>query len=295
MHATDLVSDLFATCEAEISRLLDGFEAAPTCTGLFDVGAVAEMVVLGYAVPGIEPLRNIVSGAAARWLRSGVLEDFCFSRVELSCYTAMLACLAQRSDTYSPGDMAVMKRLCEGRLIGRSEMPVLTQRLTAAYLTRCGIDADFGDLGRRDLAGMIDRRVLRARSDEYDLLNVIMCAQLLHLEPHAPHSRPSLFPHALLVQAIRSGNANWAPVLAYLCANWFSLKDGLRSASLRCLLENLPARGELLPAPRGAVIDSEYIGRAGRGLRIRSTLALAFSLCTPGDSYAENRASLAVC
>ncbi len=295
MQSIDLSSDLLATCQVETTRLLDGFEAAPSRSGLFDVGAVAEIVALGGVVPGIERIRKPVCNAAARWLRSGILEEFYFSRVELAYYTALLAYLAQRGETYSAADMSVIKRLCEGRLIGRSEMPVLTQRLIAAYLTRCGIDADFGDLGERDLARMIDKRVLRGRSDEYDILVVIMCAQLLHLEPQLARTRPSLYPQALLVQAIRSSNVNWLPVLAFLCANWFALEEGLRSAALACMLQNLPARGELLPAPQAAVIDSEYIGRAGRGLRIRSTLALAFSLCTPGDSYVEERAALAFC
>jgi len=276
-------------------RLLDAFETAPSRSGLFDVGAVAEMVALGDVVPGIDRVRKPVCNAAARWLRCGILEEFCFSRVELSYYTALLAWLAQSGDGYSAADMSVVKRLCEGRLVGRSEMPVLTQRLTAAYLTRCGIDADFGDLGERDLARMIDKRVLRGRSDEYDILVVIMCAQLLHLEPNLSRSRPSLFPQALLVQAVRSGNSNWLPVLAFLCAHWFALEEGLRSAALAYMLQNLPARGELLPAPQGAAIDSEYIGRAGRGLRIRSTLALAYSLCTPGDCYVEDPAALIIC
>ena len=294
MHSTDLVTELFATCEAETERLLASFEAAPSCSGLFDVGAVAEILALGDVVPGAERICKPVCDAAARWLNRGILEDLCFWRVELSYYAALLACLAQGGESYSPDDMTVMKRLSEGRLIGRSEMPVLTQRLTAAYLSRCGSNADFGDLGQRDLARMIDKRVLRGRSDEYDLLVVIMCAQLLHLEPHSFHTRPSLYPQTMLMQAIRSVNVNWLPVLAFVCDHWFSLENGLRDAAAECILQNLPAAGELLPAPQGAVIDSEYIGRAARGLRIRSTIALAFSLCTLGDSYARHHAGLAI-
>ena len=255
---------------------------------------IAEILALGDVVPGVECIRKPVCDAAARWLNQGILEDLCFWRVELSYYAALLAYLAQRGESYSPADMTVMKRLSEGRLIGRSEMPVLTQRLTAAYLSRCGSNADFGDLGQRDLARMIDKRVLRARTDEYDVLVVIMCAQLLNLEPDSFHTRPSLYPQAMLVQAIRSAHVNWVPVLAFLCAHWFSLEGGLRDAAAEFILGNLPARGELLPAPQGAVIDSEYIGRAVRGLRIRSTIALAFSLCTLGDSYAKHHAALAI-
>jgi hypothetical protein len=189
--------------------------------------------------------------------------------------------------------MAGLKRLCEGRLIGRGEMPVLTQKLTATYLTNCGIDADFGDLGKRDLARMVDKRVLRPRSDEYDLLVVLMCAQLFRLDPETNYSRPSLYPRALLVQAVRSGNTNWLAVLSFLCEQWFSLDTLLRDAAYQRMRATVPSRGELVPAPPGAGIDSEYIGRAGRGLRIRSTIALAYTLSTLGDSYDEDRANLA--
>ena len=274
-------------------RLLDGFDAAPTCSGLAQVGAVAEMVVLGDTVPGSEALREAVCDSAASWLRRGILEEFCISRVELTYHAALLAFLAQRARAYCPGDMAGLKRLCEGRLIGRGEMPVLTQTLTAAYLTRCGIDADFGDLGRRDLARMIDKRVLRPRSDEYDVLAVILYTQLVHLDPQSVHGRPALYPQALLVDAIRSANVNWLPVLTFLGTRSFAVDDRLQRAAFQSILQSLPARGELLPAPPGAGIDSEYIGRAGRGLRIRSTIALAYSLCALGDSHAEDRAPVA--
>jgi len=294
MQSTELISQLFSTCFAESLRLLEGFEAAPTSASLFDVGAVAEMVVLGEAIPGSELLQQAICDAAARWLRSGILEDLCMLRMEVLSHAALLAYLARRATDYSAADIAVIKRLCTGRLLGRSEMPVLTQQLTAAYFARCGIDSDFGDMGSRDLARIIDKRILRARSDEYDVMAVLLCAQLLQLEGHLICSRPTRYPRALLVQAIRTDNSNWVPVLAYACAHSFSLDEPLRGAALKYLLRNLPQPGELLPPPAGAGIDSEYIVQAGRGLRIRSTLALAFALCTLGDTYVEARASVAI-
>jgi hypothetical protein len=295
MQSTELVPDLLWTCRAETAGLVADFEAAPTCSGLFDIGAVAELLVLGDSIPEAEPLRQLVCGGASRWLRTDILEDLCFSRTELTYYVALLAYMAQRSNVNFAADMTMMRRLCEARLIGRSEMPVMTQHLTAAYLARCGVETDFGDLGRRDLVRMIDKRVLRLRSDEYDVLAVLMLAQLLRLDPGLVGRRPTLYPQVLLVQAIRSGNANWLPVLAFVCTRWFSLDHRLRNTALRALLENLPAQGELLPAPKASGIECEYIGKARHGLRIRSTIALVFSLCTPGDSHAEDRASFAIC
>jgi hypothetical protein len=294
MPSTDSVSGLFATCQTEIMRLLTAFADAPSRSGLADVGAVAELVVLGDRVPDTVDLRKPVCDAAARWLRSGLLEDLSVARVELMYHTALLCYLAQQSDTFEPADMVVMKRLCEGRIIGRSEMPVLTQQLVAAYLTRCGIATSFGDLGERDFTQMIDKRALRARSDEYDLLVLLMCAQLIRLGACPPEFRPALYPRLLLVQSMRSRNANWLPVLSFLCSRYFPVDDGLRRAALNRILLTLPAPGELLPAPQGAGIDSEFIGRAGRGLRIRSTLALIFALCAPGETNVHDRASFAV-
>lgn len=289
MSLTEFTAELLSTCQAELAHLLTAFENKPTSSGLSDAAAVAEVLVLGDDIPSAALLWQMLSDAAAGWLRLGLLEELCYSRVELIYPAVLLAYMARCGASFS-ADMTVMKRLCEGRLIGRSEVPVLTQHLIAAYFTRCGVDADFGDLGRRDLVKMIDKRALRARSDEYDVLVVLMCAQLLQLEGGSALERPTLYPQLLLTQAIRLGNTNWVPVLAFLCGRSFSLDDRLRSAAFESMIEAPPARGELLPIPRAAAIDREYIGRAGRGLRIRSTVALMLSLLTLGETHAEHRA-----
>jgi hypothetical protein len=231
-----------------------------------------------------------VSNAAAKWLRSGFLEDIAFCRVEFLYHTALLTYMARQGAGFCASDMAVMQRLCEGRLIGRSEMPVLSQKLIGAYFSRSGIDCDFGTLGRRNLQRMVDKRILRGRPDEYDILVLLMCAQLLHLEYSAGHEAPSLYPHVLLLEAIRCANMNWLAVLTFLCARWFGLPVPLRNAVWCGVSEHLPAEAELLPLPTCSRSDSAYIERAGRGLRIRSTVALLSSLYTLGDSYADARA-----
>jgi hypothetical protein len=288
MEITDLASELLSTCADEFAHLLADFDAAPSCSGMFDIATVGEILVLGNGVPETQALHQMASDSAARWLASGVLEDLCFSRVELTYATALLAFMAQSGAGHCETDMAGIKRLCEGRLIGRSEMPMLTQQLVGAYLSRCGVQTDFGEPGRRDLATMIDKRLLRARSDEYDLLVVLMCAQLLRLGACPPQAKPTLYPEALLTHVVRSKNENWLPVLAFLCAQFFSLSDGLRREAVTQMRASLPSPGKLLAAPQSAGIDSEYIGRAGRGLRIRSTVGLVLSLCTIGDFDAEN-------
>lgn len=288
MPSTELVTRLFSTCESELTRLISAFEDAPTSSGLSGVAAVAEVLVLASDIPFADRLQNILSDAATRWLRLGLLEELCYARVELVYPAVLLAYAARRSASYRAADIEVIQRLCEGRLIARSEVPVLTQRLIAAYLTHCGIETDFGDFGHRDLVKMVDKRALRARSDEYDMLVVLMYAQLLQLMGASALERPSLYPRLLLAQAVRSANENWLPVLVFLCSRWFPVEDGLRSAARNRITQILPAPGELLPAPRATDVDQEYISRTGRGLRIRSTVALIFALCTSGGSHAED-------
>jgi len=294
MPSTDLLAGLLFTCERELARLITAFEDAPSSSGLSGAAAVAEVLVLGEDIPFAESLQTMLSDAAARWLRLGMLEELCYARVELVYPAVLLAYLARRSASFRAQDGEVIQRLCEGRLIARSEVPVLTQRLIAAYLRRCGADVDFGEFGGRDLVKMVDKRALRARSDEYDMLVVLMCAQLLHLLGVSALERPGLYPQLLLAQAVRSANENWLPVLVFLCTRWFPAAAGLRNAALDRITEILPAPGDLLPAPRATDVDQEYIGRTGRGLRIRSTIALIFALCTSGGSLAEDLDCVAV-
>jgi hypothetical protein len=295
MHLTEVSNDLLSTCQSELVRLLDDFEAAPSGQGLSEVGAIAEVLTLSEPMHDPAPLTQMMRDAAARWLRSGALEELCFSRVELTNQVAILAFMAQRSADFSRTDMGIMKRLCDGGLVGRSEMPVLNQQLIAAYFSRCGAGNVFGHAGDRDLARLVDKRVLRARSDEYDLEVLLMCAQLLQLGLKDIRNKPCVYPRTLLVHAIRTQNANWVPVLTFLCAHWFRLEENLRNAALKSMLQHMPSRGELLPAPPSTKVDGEDIGRAGRGLRIRSTVALLTSLCTLGVTYVEDRACASVC
>ncbi len=285
MPFTDFVADLVATCHRATGALISDFEKDPTRSNLAAVASVAELAILGDDFPEAALVLQLFADRAALWLRSGLLEELCFMRADLACQSALLAYMAQTGAGHDPSDMLVLKRLCAGRLIGRSEIPVLSQRLLAAYLSRCGVETDFGESGERDLAAMVDKRLLRPRTDEHDLAISLTCAQLLRLEPGAPAARPSLFPQVLLAQAVRSENMNWTPVLAFLCGRWFSLDERLQTAAAECMISRLPSYGELLPPPKGSDCDSEYSGQTGHALRIRSTLALAHCLCTPGASH----------
>lgn len=283
MLPSQSAAQLLATSQAELEKLLVNFERDPSRAGFFDIGAVAEVLALSERIQAARSLTATLADAASRWLRSGLLEDAAFARVEFVYHTAVLCYLARHGKDYSGADMLTVKRLFEARLIGRSELPVVTQQVTGAYLSLCGVHADFTQQGQRDLVLMIDKRVLRTRSDEYDIAVLIMCAQLLQFGANPSQSRPLLFPQILLTQAIRSVNLNWLSVLAFLCAKVFGLPYWLRAAAVECILDHLPPKGDLLPWPKSNACDSKYIQRASRGLRLRSTIALALYFNDLGD------------
>ena len=292
MRSTDIVAGLVSTCERELARLIEDIDRAAG-SGLFAIGAVAEILVLADAFEAVEDLRRLVADASARWLRSGLLEECCMSRVEFLYHAALLCYLARFSRNYRATDSAVLNRLCAGRLVGRSESPVLTQRLIGAYFKRSGLRADFGEAGERDFARMIDKRVLRPRSDEYDLLVLLMFAQLVHLgECSGPG--PALCPQVLLIQSMRSQNLNWVPVLAFLSQKFFRADERLAGAAQQFLLSHLPRGGALLPAPAASGVDADFVSRGGAGIRIRSTAALICLLSTTGDIHADDRATVAL-
>jgi hypothetical protein len=274
---------VLATAEAELDRLLADFHSSPSRTGLSDIGAAAEVLVLGRDFPAAGALTAALADAASCWLRSGLLEDlFFFGDSGLAYHVALLSYLGQqRCEQLAAGlrdqnkETRLIERMFDDRLIGQSEMPVLMQQVISTYLTFCGIQADLQEPREWDLATSIDKRVLRARSDEYDLLVLIMAAQLLQLNHGCRQQKHKLFPQVLLVQAMRSCHLNWIPILALLCAVVFDQPPlRLEVSAVECLLVSLPS-SELLPPPKGIGCDSAHIKRASRGLRLRSTIALA--------------------
>ncbi|HYK00235.1 MAG TPA: hypothetical protein VE974_00670 [Thermoanaerobaculia bacterium] len=275
-----MTTPVLSTCYAQLARIIEEMEAAPSRTAFFDLGAAAEIVVLAPAGSDAESLRRLLAEAGARWLRSGLLEELVVTRVEFAYHVALLSYLARGSQAWSPSDMETIRTLAEGRLIVRSEIPVMRQLLINAYLSRSGVPVDVTASYRTNFAKVIDKRVLRARPyDEFDLHTLVMCAQLIQLQSHGGQLMPRVQPLAMLIETVRERNRNWAPVLAFLCTQFFGLPEMLRSGVAGALREIAPADGELLPPPPTGQTDSEHVERSERGLRLRSTIALA--LCSP--------------
>jgi hypothetical protein len=277
MTLSDSVPKLLAASQEELEKLLDEFEGSLSLGAFFDIGATAEILSLDRRSEETMPLVAMLSNAAARWLWSGILEDVAFASAKCVYHTALLCYFAQYSDKYHPSDIKTIKRLSEGRLLGRSDLPLLTQEVTAAYLSRCQVSATFDVSGKRDLAAFIDKRALRARSDEHDIMAIIMCAQLVQLGCASYESRVRLFPRTLLIESVRSDNINRLSALTFLCVRMFGLPPWLRSAVIERAITHLPEGVGLLPWPQSDK-ESELIQRTARGLRLRSTVALMLCL-----------------
>jgi hypothetical protein len=277
---------LLRLCQDELQRIIKEMESAPSRTAFFDVGAVGEILVLASNIPEGEILRHLLADAASRWLKTGFLEDLLIARVEFTYHIALLCYLAETSTSWSQSDFEIIASLTDGRLVGRNEMPVVRQLLTDCYFSHGRVQASYGYLGGRSLAQFIDTRGVRARlSDEFDLLELIMCAQLMQIDRIFAQQMPRSYPQAQLVQAIRDRNENWLPVLTFLCWRYFGLPRQLLAAVFSSLREFVPSEGQLLPPPLAGQTDTERIERSERGLRLRSTIALTLLLTSLGEFH----------
>jgi|SRR5262245_29389696 len=269
-----LITDL----ERQLQNVLDDFSAAPSRDYLFEVGAIAEVAVLGQDLPSGERLTALMRQAAADWSRRGLLEEVCFSETLLTYHTAILLLLA------GPVDCSVFRRLSDAAMIGRSEWPALTQLHISALFRKCGIDSTLPGSELADFTLRIDKRCLRARSDEYDLTLLLTVAHLMQLSEtggmssHIPCGKPRVLPHLLLTQALRGRNLNWLPILVFLCRRFFGLPRDIGKAARVMLGEVAATPGSFDPPPANFRREMEYFSRSARSLRIRSATAFAFYL-----------------
>lgn len=268
---------LLEQIERELEVILDDFDSAPSRTSLFEVGTVAEVVILGRDLPTGQRLARVIGQAGRRWIERGLFEDVCFSEAQLTHHTMLLLVLS------APVPSEVLQALSDQRMIGRSEWPVLTQLCIGTMLNQAGINLALPEADIEDLTACIDKRCLRAQSGEYDLALLLTAAQLLQddslarLRPSLRAAAPHVLPRVLAVQALRAGNWNWLAVLAFLCRRSFGLPDYLDQA-LQHALSDVPTSWDQFDLPKDIREQSEHFSRSVRALRLRSAAALALYL-----------------
>jgi hypothetical protein len=267
------VADMKALCMADSESLIADFERSREEIAYFDLGAIAEVLVLSTELDTTRSLRERFSVAALEWLRDGLFEDATFVRLDYLYHATLFCYLAGQAPGFRPADVAHINSFWAGGMAGRSEQPVLTSETTAALLAACGIELDPEPLVTRDLRLVIDKRVLRARSDEHDIQTLTMAAQLCRVGDRHRDRLPRIFPQALLVQAIQLGHVNWIAIGALLCATTFGMPAWLRSGADEALASHLEQATGLLPPPAEDFVENDHVKRAERGLRIRSSIA----------------------
>ncbi|QAY78395.1 hypothetical protein [Sphingosinicella sp. BN140058] len=235
------------------------------------VTAVVELVQTLPRHAGLRAIRASIARSALDWTRSGLLANILVSRTDYSYAIAMLLALASEADDFVPADVDELANLYAGRVIGFSELPILTLRAIALHLGTAGVATHDADTLPVEIRKLIDKRALRTRTDEYDVITLMMAAQILSAQASETSAWPSIFPRLMLTKAIRDGDLNWIAVLALLAQQLYGAPEPLLGAA-RSLLVGIAA-DDLLPMPARNVLYSEFFERSDVGLRLRSTIA----------------------
>lgn len=258
-------------CLDETADLLSGFGVRPSADGLMNVTAVVELAQTLPRHPGFLPLRRMLATAALEWTRSGLLANLLVSRSDYGYAVAMLLALASEANGFTPADVRDLADIYRGRVIGFSELPILTLRAIAMHLGTAGIAANDEGALPIDIGRLIDKRALRTRTDEYDVITLMMAGQLLGRTDADRSCWPSIFPRVLLAKALHDHDLNWVAVLALLAEHLYGAPKPM-IATARALLTATASSG-LLPMPAKTVLYSEFFERSDVGLRLRSTIA----------------------
>lgn len=266
-------SDLADLCLARITDRLAEMDHAPRPEILMDISSVLEVLDVDDSSPLFARARALIAQSAVKWLRNGLLENASFAAGHYLYQCSLLAFVMARENVLREGDIDVLNSLLSNGLIGRSELPLLSLRLMMANFSAAGCSVPHLDLPLGDVRNDVDKRTLRTRTDEYDIAVLLMLGRLVREEKLGDAHRPTLLPQVMLVQAMRSENTNWIPVLALLCARNFPSSRHLQEAANSRMSDLLQHQEGLLPLPNEEALENEYVARAPDGLRIRSTLA----------------------
>jgi len=264
----DVVSERWAN---EVATLLHTFEERPTAGGLMDLTAIVELIQTLPELRCFANIRKMLAASALRWTRSGRLAGILISRADYGYAVAMLLALASEADGFLPADIVPLRDLYNGKVIGFSELPILTLRSIAQQLATAKIATASKDTSPLNIRSLIDKRVLRTRTDEYDVITLMMASQLLPARSEHEMLWPRVFPNVMLVKALRAQDLNWTAILSLLAKYRFGAPEALLRAARKLLAAR--SGSELLPAPHGTLLYSEFFERSDIGLRLRGTLA----------------------
>lgn len=260
-------------CEDALQDRLNYIGERATTDALIDIGTVAELTNLVLDEPLFVTSRSIIAEATMGWLRTGLLEHIMMSAGHHLYHCTLLLVNAARVGVLTNQEITTVSTLTSHAMIGRSELPTLTMYAIASNLGQSGVTVELPRFPAAASRAAIDKRALRARSDENDIAALLMVCNLASDNALAAKDLPQLLPRIMLIQSLRAENANWIAILALLVRECFGAPQPVQAAALAWLTANIEPSEHLLPVPAATQLESEFFERAPTGLRMRSTLA----------------------
>ena len=256
-----------------IERLFTEFKSFPSTDCLLNISYVAEVLLIDPRLPILNDCVEIAASISAKWLEEEVLTELLFSHNDLAYPVAVLVALAACHEGFLPSRTDKIAQLIHNRISLMSELPYLSTSAITAHLYTATITVEGGVISDNILRDMIDKRVLRSRSDEYDITALMHAASLIAYNQTPKARRPHLFSSALLVRALRTGDPNWVALLSYICCDVFPTNKLLLDTARQWLSGFQSENYDLLPAPQKHVLYPEFLDRPDIGLRLRSSIA----------------------
>lgn len=264
---------LVGLCHEHMSRRLAEMDDAPEASILLEAAAVAEILAIAVNRPSLRAMQELMSRVTCRWLQCGLLEHALMSGAQNLYPVSLLIQFATKDPAFRHQDLAVTRALVEAGIVGRTELPILTLALVAALLRYGDVDFNVPVYSLRGAQGTFDKRVMRARTDEYDVSTLLMVAQLAIASEAEAGDLPVVLPQIMLVQAMRAGHANWLAVLSLLHETVFAVSEPVRAAGRAAVGDLVASLDDLVPLPPIAALQNDYVERVPLGLRLRSSIA----------------------
>ncbi|GAC1659006.1 MAG: hypothetical protein NVS4B13_02920 [Candidatus Elarobacter sp.] len=273
LAAAPRVHPLLGMLDARLAAILGDVERAQGDDALRTVTMIVETMLLAPDTSVLGPLRSRVVDFAAGWARRGVLSDLLFCESKQVYAVAALTYVASNHPDFDPGWIAPMRRLIASGHGFRTELPAVARLASAALFRRAGIPDGRTGNAIRDYGALLSRRLLRPRDDEFDVLTLVLVAQLRALGEIGRDAGVVHYCEGLIATGLRRDDDAWLPVAAFV-ARMFGRLDPYLECVVHAHVSRRVDAGVLFDEakPRG-VTDDMMLRRSGNAIALRSAIA----------------------
>lgn len=257
-----------------LDTCIAGVDAAAGGVDSFrDAGTLAEFLLCFPEDEVLKPFSKTLADAALRWLQEGVLERAYVHSAQNEQSAIMLFALSQESTGFRQENGAILKTLVDGGVIGRSEMPLSWNAVMRARLLTAGIKLASAFPSPLQLQNNLDRRLLRAHVDSYDLNSLLAVAQVAGLGIVKRSELPTRFATVFVLHAAANNHVGWLSLGALLGADYYGLPAPVLEMARDKAITLVGESDDLLPGPPDSDRIDDPARISGHGVRIRGTLA----------------------